>query len=570
MKNLKEKQLTNTDGITLIALIITIIILIILAGVSLNAIFNQDGIFNRAELATQKYGKAKARETLEIALADAQMKKYTNGLTDAELDNKIAEIEGELLPKEKPNKNLQNVIIEGHIFEIDRSVPKIVDYIGPVDGIIITANIIGNDDWVKRGETVSLSGVIKTYSGGTITNSTATVTKGATTISEFPTEGGNYKIDSISEDTDIEITARDSNGKTNSKLISIKIKVDDIEPTVDEIKVEEELSNLTFKFSAVGTDNESGIKHFKYTITSLEDTTLSGIPTEKRTGIFTQEQVVEIQATKDYTYTINVVAIDNCDNMTPSLGIKTKEVLGGITIENAKKLVNKDTLKKYMGVKVRDYKPKAGGKWRIFYYDADNYFGDGIGTIYLKRDCDNLLKVNDSKYADYSASSTGISTMRKMNPKWNEYSIKNSNKIDSRGEKVVSYLCDTIKWSDYKMEGISSYAIGSPSVEIYMSAYNIWFENETKLVCKVNDNYGYTVGGNGEFTITTWNTNIYSTHNNSMDEFFGITNESIWLASPSSGNSDWVLALDPNYKCLRAIMNTTINVCPVVPLDIEN
>ena len=71
-------------------------------------------------------------------------------------------------------------------------------------------------------------------------------------------------------------------------------------------------------------------------------------------------------------------------------------------------------------------------------------------------------------------------------------------------------------------------------------------------------------------TIHLQSINIYSTHNNSMDEFFGITNESIWLASPSSGNSDWVLALDPNYKCLRAIMTTTINVCPVVPLDIEN
>ena len=186
-------------------------------------ILNQDGIFSRAEKATEKYGQAKARETLELALSDAQIQKYTTGLTDEELDNKIAEIEGELLPKEKPNKNLQNVIVDGHIFEIDRSIPKIVDYIGPADGVIITAIVTGNDAWVKPGETVSLSGVIRTYSGGIITSSTATVTKGSTVISAFPTTGGEYRIDNISEDTDIKITASDSNGKSAEKTINIVI-----------------------------------------------------------------------------------------------------------------------------------------------------------------------------------------------------------------------------------------------------------------------------------------------------------------------------------------------------------
>ena len=93
--------------------------LLILAGVSLSAVFNERGIFSRAEQAVDKYGQAKARETLELALSDAQIQKHTEGLTEKELDNKIVEIEGELLPKEKPDPNLQNVIVDGYIFEIE-------------------------------------------------------------------------------------------------------------------------------------------------------------------------------------------------------------------------------------------------------------------------------------------------------------------------------------------------------------------------------------------------------------------------------------------------------------------
>ncbi len=53
----------------------TLIVLLILAGVSLSMVFNSDGIFKRAEQATDKYGEAKARETLELALREAQMQK---------------------------------------------------------------------------------------------------------------------------------------------------------------------------------------------------------------------------------------------------------------------------------------------------------------------------------------------------------------------------------------------------------------------------------------------------------------------------------------------------------------
>ncbi len=50
--NYKEK------GITLVALVITIIILLILAGVTISTALSENGLFKRAKLATEKYKEA--------------------------------------------------------------------------------------------------------------------------------------------------------------------------------------------------------------------------------------------------------------------------------------------------------------------------------------------------------------------------------------------------------------------------------------------------------------------------------------------------------------------------------
>ena len=48
-KKSARRNYSNQTGITLIALVVTIVVLLILAGVSLNAIFSENGIINRAK-----------------------------------------------------------------------------------------------------------------------------------------------------------------------------------------------------------------------------------------------------------------------------------------------------------------------------------------------------------------------------------------------------------------------------------------------------------------------------------------------------------------------------------------
>ena len=130
------------------------------------------------------------------------------------------------MDKEDPNSNIQDVIVEGHIFKIDKSVPKILEYVGPADGIIITATL----SWIN-GETqrITVSGTIKTYSGGNIKEVTATK-KDGTAISGLPQNGGEYKIENIKENTEITITVKDSKGKTSTK--KVKVLFDNTKPVI--------------------------------------------------------------------------------------------------------------------------------------------------------------------------------------------------------------------------------------------------------------------------------------------------------------------------------------------------
>ena len=65
-------MLKQNKGITLVALVITIIVLLILAGVSISMVVGQNGILNRATNAAEETAEADARSALEVALSGAQ------------------------------------------------------------------------------------------------------------------------------------------------------------------------------------------------------------------------------------------------------------------------------------------------------------------------------------------------------------------------------------------------------------------------------------------------------------------------------------------------------------------
>lgn len=72
-----NKKMKETKAITLISLIITIIILIILIGVSINLVFNQNGIISKAQLAKNKIEKQTATEIINLKITNIQIDSYS-------------------------------------------------------------------------------------------------------------------------------------------------------------------------------------------------------------------------------------------------------------------------------------------------------------------------------------------------------------------------------------------------------------------------------------------------------------------------------------------------------------
>lgn len=86
------KKIMEAKGITLVALVITIIILLILAGVTINSITNKNGLIKNAKTAKELTEISSESEFVELAVTNSQMSK--KGLNKDELQKKL-ELQGE-------------------------------------------------------------------------------------------------------------------------------------------------------------------------------------------------------------------------------------------------------------------------------------------------------------------------------------------------------------------------------------------------------------------------------------------------------------------------------------------
>ena len=95
-KKLARRNHSNQTGITLIALVVTIVVLLILAGVSLNAIFSENGIIKRAQDAQNKMDQATQNDLDSINELNNWIDGKTNGTTGGGTTG------GDDTPTEKP------------------------------------------------------------------------------------------------------------------------------------------------------------------------------------------------------------------------------------------------------------------------------------------------------------------------------------------------------------------------------------------------------------------------------------------------------------------------------------
>ena len=97
-----SKKIRKQEGITLVALVITIIILLILAGISIQALTGT-GLFEKTNQAKERTIKAQLKEEIEMAIQEIQMEEIPEGRT---VDLKL------LYDEKKLEGKLENIIMD--------------------------------------------------------------------------------------------------------------------------------------------------------------------------------------------------------------------------------------------------------------------------------------------------------------------------------------------------------------------------------------------------------------------------------------------------------------------------
>lgn len=109
-----EEMLKNKRGITLIALVVTIVVLLILAGVSINVIINNDGLIQKSKDATRKTKVATYKEEFNVIATPEEIAYRTGEISfDSMIQNVKSKIEQKDYVEEvKQKKVLKDTVLE--------------------------------------------------------------------------------------------------------------------------------------------------------------------------------------------------------------------------------------------------------------------------------------------------------------------------------------------------------------------------------------------------------------------------------------------------------------------------
>lgn len=333
------KFIKNNTGITLIALIITIIVLLILTGVSIGTLTGENGILNKAGKAKEKTKEEQIKEEIELAIIEIQTEKLSEGktvtlatLANGQLEEKLQNIIANLGNNEIVGQ------YKGYEYIIDDKFHVIIG--GKAGGIYINYELSNyeytNQDILLTIHAISTNGEITNIEGPSqlIQNSDNTYTI---------TQNGNY-----------EFTATNSTGQTKTEIVSIT-NIDKIEPIIELITDNVTFNSISLVVSA--RDEQSGLAESDTYQYYLENTLQSVSSTNRYT--FTELSYVT-------SYQLRVVVTDKAGNTAQK----------SITVETTGRPVSSLKSKEYV-----NYIDKKGITRKcIVLYDATSNYGIQIIT----------------------------------------------------------------------------------------------------------------------------------------------------------------------------------------------
>ena len=237
-----------------------------------------------------------------------------------------------------------------------------------------------------------------------------------------------------------------------------------------------------------------------------------------------------------------------------------KERTEGITVGSskitAKKIAQTADKTGIYGEKVTNYTcPNTTGvsTWRIFYADAENIYL--IADDYINIDnvpkkekiVDNDSSGNHSRLSmqnvlsDYSRGATSIDSI--IANKWLSSYWKNNSTSTNPNIKAVAYILDTNAWNPLYRGENAEYAIGGPTVEMFVKSWNDTHSGDKQIECEAESNSnGYKV----KFANGSYSTYIQGLAQNEYNSIYIKSDNSnanaMWLASPSAHSSAYLMS----------------------------
>ena len=270
------KKTRKNKGITLVALVITIVILLILAGISIQAISNT-GLFANAKIAKDESMKAQLKEEINLAIQSIQTEEIYKGnsvtlesLAGGQLEDTLTDITAEL-EGDEINGEYKN-----YEYTIDSNLKVTIN--GEVSGAKITGTAeVQTTSYVFEGTTVDVK-VTANVTEGTITGIVAP--EGATLKTDT---SATEKIYTVSKSGTYIFKVTTDSGKTknikatvNNILSAPQIKIDNVTWNSFKINVENnypEGAITEYRYSVGGTVKQQGTTDKSYTVTGLAEIT---------------------------------------------------------------------------------------------------------------------------------------------------------------------------------------------------------------------------------------------------------------------------------------------------------
>ena len=301
---MKEKSI---KGITLVALVITIVILLILAGISISAIKNT-GLFANAKLAREKTMEAQLEEELRLAIQSIQTEEVYKGNSvtleslageEGQLKNAL----GEDLSEAEVVENEINGEYKDYEFTIDSNLNVTIN--GAVSGAKITGSaVVQTSGYVFEGNTVDIK-------------VTASITEGRITGIETPDEvtlktdtSTTEKVYTVNKNGKYVFKITSDTGKTKNVTANVENILSTPQITISEVKEDSFKINVEneypegaiteYKYSVGGTVKQEGTTDKSYPVTGLtQNTKYSNIKVTAYINSTSKDSNVEEITTKD-------------------------------------------------------------------------------------------------------------------------------------------------------------------------------------------------------------------------------------------------------------------------------